>query len=489
MNSSNFYTFLALFSYETIAFDFLLAGIFVAILSAEKGSTERWRMLCVGVPILFATAISHHLTSWVAVLLLSSTALAALLRGNYQTARATAAIAAAAILAVGVWMTMAGTPVHGYLGPILALSLNQFIDFLWGSSNGRQLFVGADGAGQPIPYRLAAILSVVLISTGLVIGFFRALGLPGAAASPPGRRRRAAFLGTRDNAWAVVLTVSTFAYPLSIALRLTSGGWELGNRMSAFVFLGVGLVVAVGAVKVLITPDTGRVRVVIASLALGIFVAGGVIAELPPNLIAIPYRPAADGASIEPMGIGTAKWTRDWLGGGWRFASDRANRLLLATHGVQRIVTLEQDGAELGEVLFDEKYTNAARHTVRVGAPDFLLVDLRLTSGRPQFGYYFGPGEDPALHQGPPLLADLVKFDDFPNVGRVYDNGYEVIYDVRNLPEEEPRNVSASSGEARVDVVAPGSALTQRIDARAAPGSSGDARVNYDAGVLRHVAK
>ena len=94
------------------------------------------------------------------------------------------------------------------------------------------------------------------------------------------------------------------------------------------------------------------------------------------------------------MGIATAKWTRDWLGEGWRFASDRTNRLLLATYGVQRIVTLEQDGEELGNVMFDRCSPSRDRRSIRTTDANFLLVDLRLQRGSPLFGFYFYPGED-----------------------------------------------------------------------------------------------
>jgi hypothetical protein len=363
-------------------------------------------------------------------------------------------------------------------------------------------------------------MSVVLISAGLVIGFFRALGLPGPAPSGPGMGRSGFFLGMRNNAWAVVLTISSFAYPPSVALRLTSGGWELGNRMSAFVFLGVGLVVAVGAAKVLITPDPGRIRVAVVSVCLAIVLIGGVIAELPPDLVAQPYRPAADGTSIEPMGIATARWTRDWLGEGWRFASDRANRLLLATHGVQRIVTKEQDGVELGKVLFDATYSDEDKNLVRTGAPSFFLIDLRLPLRRPLWGYYFDAGEDAELHASLPLGLDLVKFDDSLKVGRVYDNGYELIYDVRNLIDEDPLNAPPpSNGDAKInsaatvgrtfrmgdqagdDAAVPGPAAPQGVDparnklpsridsSMANDGVHSRVRVNYDAGVLHHVTQ
>jgi hypothetical protein len=369
-----------------------------------------------------------------------------------MSARATAAIAAAAISSAIFWKWVSGGAVDAYVGNIFGRSWVDFYGFLSGSTAGRTLFVSESGEAQPVAYRVVAILGVLLTSAGLAVGFFRSLALPSVAASSARAGRREPFLGMRDNAWAIVLTLSSFLYPPSIVLRLTSGGWELGNRMSAFVFLGVSLVVAVGAAKALITPHAGRLRIVIVGLCLALMVAGGVIAERPPDLVAGRYRPAADGPSIEPMGIATAQLTRDWLGEDQRFASDRVNRLLLATYGVQRIVTYETDGAEPGQVLFDEVLSGDDMDIIRAAKPNFLLADLRLQGGRPLLGFYFDSGEERSLHKSAPLGVDLEKFDNVPNVGRIFDNGYEVIYDIRNLLEAAPLNPLHKEGSPENDL-------------------------------------
>ena len=454
MTGSNFYAFLVSYSYETIALDFLFVGLFLAVLVGRDRSTERWRIGAVSAPIFFAVAVSHHLTSWIGVLFLCAVALAALFRGDRAAALATAAVFGVAILSVGFWTLVSGNAADSYVDGIFSRSFGAFFSFLSGAHHGRALFTGADGVKQPVAYRIVGILTVLLTSTGLVVGFFRSLYLPrgGASshASSPKPGRTGMFLGMRDNPWAIVFTVSSFAFPPSILLRLTSGGWELGNRMAAFVYLGVSLVIAVGAATVLIGPHPSRVRAAVVGLFLSLMLAGGIIAGLPPDLVAPRYIPAADGTSIEPMGVAAARWTRRWLGEGWRFASDRSNRLLLATYAVQRIVTQEQDGEALGHVMFDRAYFGAEKKPARLSEEnmnalrragvDFLLVDLRLQSRRPLWGYYFDAGEDADLSKSPPLGVDLEKFDRFPRVGRIFDNGYEVIYDVRGLLEAQPMN-------------------------------------------------
>lgn len=514
MGNSNFYTFLSMYSYETIALNFLLAGILVATIIARRTPTNRWRIGWAGSPLLIALAVSHHLTSWVGAFLLTGAALSAMIRRGWQIASMTAVTACMAIVSIGVWKSISGGVVNTYLEGILGGAANVYVAFLKGTSAGRPLFVSASGTSQPMAYRVIAIASVLLISAGLVVGFFRSLGLR-AADSPSGASPSPNVLGMRNNPWAILLTLSAFGFPLSMALRLTGSGWEIGNRMSAFAFLGVGLVIAVGAAKVLIPPRPSRFRVAVLGVCMCVILAGGIIAELPPDLVATNYRSAADGSSVEAMGTATARWTRDWLGEGWRFGSDRTNRLLLATFGVQRVVTKSQDGEEIGESLFDRTLTSNDRNQFRVADVNFLLVDLRLAHSRPLFGFYFDSGEDDELHQAPPLTIDLLKFDSIPNVGRIFDNGYEVIYDVRNLDHAAPLNMvpDSSHDTGKIDS-APWKGRTfrqaRRVNFDAAspelvdprdgdPTSDGGASVaggvrnrpavNYDAGVLRHVAK
>jgi hypothetical protein len=493
VGNSNFYTFLAMFSYETIAINFFFAGIFTAVLIARKDRVEPWKLVCVGVPILVGLAVSHHLSSWVGAAVLCAAGVVTFVRGDRSTAYATAALSVLAILALILWRLVSGGVVDDYVGNIVGQSVDTFAGYLSGTRAGRTFFVSGSGETQPAAYRAAAILSVVLASAGLVVGFFRSLGLRGQlSAAVPNRGQ--VRLGMRDNAWAIVFTLSSFAFPLSIGLRLTGGGWELGNRMSAFAYLGVGLVVAVGVAEALLTPSQGRLRAGLLGLCLAVIIAGGVIASLPPDLVLRPYRPASDGASIEPMGIAAANWTREWLGEGWRFASDRVNRLLLGTYGVQRVVTELQDKVGLGNVLFDPTVSEEDYRSIRRANLDFLLVDLRLQHGRPRFGFYFQGGEDPGLHASAPLVPDLLKFDNISRVGRIFDNGYEVIYDVRNLLEVRPPSSLPALDEthSRIDAAAEvtkSHRYNEGVDSAVNAGGSGQAISANDKGALRHAPR
>jgi hypothetical protein len=58
-------------------------------------------------------------------------------------------------------------------------------------------------------------------------------------------------------------------------------------------------------------------------------------------------------------------------------------------------------------------------------------VDLRLTTGRAVLGEYYQSWERSGGHPPPPNF--MLKFDREPNVGRIFDNGFIVIYDLRRL--------------------------------------------------------
>lgn len=60
-----------------------------------------------------------------------------------------------------------------------------------------------------------------------------------------------------------------------------------------------------------------------------------------------------------------------------------------------------------------------------------MLVDMRLSTSPPVLGYYFEPWE---RNDGTPLSPKaLLKFDQINGVGRIYDNGWMKIYDIRGL--------------------------------------------------------
>ena len=56
---------------------------------------------------------------------------------------------------------------------------------------------------------------------------------------------------------------------------------------------------------------------------------------------------------------------------------------------------------------------------------------LRIPTALPGVGGYFDGGDRDRDYHSPPMAGSLMKFDAQPLVGKVFDDGYVFIYDLR----------------------------------------------------------
>jgi hypothetical protein len=436
MGCSTFVMFEAMFSYESLGI--VLCMLAFAVEAASRDLVGRPRLKAVGlIALLLASiAVTHHLSAAYAAIYFGALAIfESLRRGSPRSeARIAAGLAILAVAFPLLWMEVRGTHLASYLGPMVETGVETLLGKLKGILIAHpSVATDAPAPAQPFGIRLTTLLGVLLLALGLATGFFRSLAM----AAPSGGR--AGWRPIRDvlrRRWRdsriVFLTVAAFGFPVSVAFRLTTRGWEIGNRMGTLAFFGVGLVVAVSIVHFWQGRAPRGWRRIAPVLALAIIVLGGVTtASLDP--IHGRYRVAADGQSVEPMGIETALWTKAWLGAGNRFTSDRSNRLLLAGYGRQDVRLRIVEGVETARVFTAEKPWLDEFYALTRSDIDFLLVDLRLSAAPPVLGFYFDPSE--AWNGKPLSAAALLKFNDVDGITRVYDNGFIVIYDVRGLHE------------------------------------------------------
>ena len=279
--------------------------------------------------------------------------------------------------------------------------------------------------------RLTTLVAILLLALGLATGFFRSLAMAARGDARAGWRSIQDILKRRwRDSRIMLLALLAFGFPVSVAFRLTIAGWEIGNRMGTYVFIAVGLVVAVSIVHFWEGRTPYGWRRVGPAVALAVIVLGGVTsATLEP--LRGRYKVAADQQSIESMGIETALWTKEWLKAGNRFTADRINRLLLAGYGRQDARVNIVEGVVAARIFDGEKLAPDDLYALARSDIDFLLVDLRLTTAPPVLGFYFEPWQAP--ERMPLSGAALLKFNDIKGVTRIYDNGWIVIYDVRGL--------------------------------------------------------
>ncbi len=431
--NSGFILFDNQFAYESLAVVLFAFALLATALFEDERSSKPVVMLGLVVPFFAALAVTHHMSAYFSAVFMLLLALLGWLGSERGTRRFSLSFfAAMALLLPIVWSWVQGNPSAGYLGPIVEKGSHELASFVSGASKARKLFVLPSGLQTPIWLRTISVVSLLLIVLGLSTGFMRSLAM-----AVEGRSGWPALLECLrlrwKRRWIVLLALISTGFPISVGFRLTSAGWEIGNRMGPFVFLGVGFVVAVSIVQFWQTDQARWWPALGVGIALTLIFVGGIITGWGVPAQRTPYAVSADASSVEPMGIDAALWTRQWLGQGNRFASDRVNQLLLATYGRQDIVTQLVEAVSTSSIFFAPTLPGDGLYAIRQGRIDYLLADLRLTAALPAVGHYYDQDEFPDGVPTPPEASSLVKFDAIRSVNRVFDNGSIVIFDVRRL--------------------------------------------------------
>jgi hypothetical protein len=453
MTNSNFVLFNGQFAYETMA---LPLATLMLLLAARRSDASRADRIghTVGYLIILAAVIAtHHLTSyafagflllWTAIdsnrrlnLNLDS-ALVELVRwyGGESTNRqlldkiseqvskvrknwrqsldtpthaSPVMLALVAFAASWAWSTfVADNIVVDYVSPHFRAAMSELARVIGNEAGaGRQLFQSSSGQVAPLWERATGVAAAGLTLLGMPWGLLVIW-----------RRHR-------ENALVLMLAGVSLGYILSIVLRLTSSGWETGNRLSEFVFLGVGFVLAMGITEHWLSERRTWRRTALLTVTLSIIFLGGVIAGFPPSWrLPGPYIPNATTRSIEHQGISAAEWARVFLGPDNRIGADRTNELLMGSYGGQYIVDSLNGGGDVEWFLFAPTIEGAEMDSIQQGRVRYLVVDNRLRV-LPELAQRYFP--DATTGEA------LDKFAGMPNVSRVFDSGDILIYDLKEI--------------------------------------------------------
>lgn len=446
MGNSNFLFFGSQYAYETLSLPLATSILFIVIIRDQFKQYRLLKLLILTAPILATIAITHHLTAYALIGLLSVIMVTTLI--IERRLRKWLPIGVVIALAVGLvmaWTTVTGDAASEYLGPVLTGGVSEFIALIMGDQSGRQLFQGEAGQVSPIWERVVGVLSIVAILVVLPIGLLQVwrsrirrhnhaqdVQLIQSNSSQTWSRYRI-------NAVAVAFAIVVFIYPVMLGFRFTSAGWELANRSSEFVFWALGYIIGIGALAI---GAFQRFRIPARVWTFGFVVwatiifLGGSIAGWPPwARLPGTYLVSADTRSVEAQGIAAARWAGQHLDPQDRIAADRVNTLLLATYGQLLPVTHQYDGIYLSPIFVSEQIGFVERQLMQLVSLDYVLVDDRLSTALPRVGVYFEAGEPNANEYVVPLaLSALTKFDGFPQVSRLFDDGHIRFYDISELP-------------------------------------------------------
>jgi hypothetical protein len=418
MLNPHFLIFDAVFSYESLALPLAACMLFILARfeTADKG--YRWvKFTAFGV--LMAVTITHHMTDYFLDGFLILWAAVTLFRASLHSMR----INLIAIALFGVLLSLSyaflfqGNPVRDYLSQYFGITFHELEHIIAGISTPRKLFVSGT-SHAPIWDELLMLSSVGLVSFGLPFGLL------------------ILWQHYRRHTLAVTLGIASLLYPLSQAFRFTNFGAEITDRAAAFLFLPVAFLLTLFIAHFWPTRMRSWRVTSLITCALTIVFLGGVLIESGPSWSSFtgPYLVGADSRSITPEGIQTASWALSFLGPDNQVGADRVNQFLMLAYGDQRIVASTNTGVDISSVFFSPRFGPQEAATLRQAHIRYLVVDLRLSTSVPFYGFYFDDGEPGAFAYVRPISrADLTKFKAVPQLNRIYDSGDIVIYEVRAL--------------------------------------------------------
>ena len=433
MGNPSFVLFDQQFAYESLAFPLFCGCLFLSCgINRPHSSCIETSMITIALLILIlGLTVTHHLTSYICACYLIAFLLCDYIMGRREQWLSALFIGFSVIACPILWSRLSGAPTQSYLGASLLLASADIFNLLSGEVRLRGFFASTVGPPTPFALKLGGIVGTALVAIGLATGYFRAIqrGIGSALSLNPIILVKRLSSKRVISSALVVLAGSALLFPVTVALRLTPYGWEIGNRLGPFVFVGVAIVLGVAVRYFWQINPSAFVTVGLASAVVTI-IFSGMVAGWGVDALRGPYQVSADALSIERMGITASKWTATRLGTGNRFGSDRVNQILLAGYGKQISLTSLSDSIEISRLFINDGWSAEAAHMVSKAQLDFILVDLRLTGGRPKFGYFDNATIDPRQKL---QARSLLKFNGINGVSRIYDNGYIIIYDMRSL--------------------------------------------------------
>jgi hypothetical protein len=451
--SANFLYWSAQFSYESLALPLVVIALYaVARREAGRERAERVGLTIVALLLIVSVVVTHHISSYflaaslVAWAVLSSPARTAVFGwverrlgglsatrlgqriqplGRRLIGRAAwpapaqgaatggpGGLAVFAVVAVLLWLVYVASLTLTYLSPLFSKALLSLTQMIAGEESGRALFQPSTG-GYVAPNweRVVGLGAVVLCLLGLPFGLREVW------------RRRL------HHPFVLLLAGAAVAYFAMLGLRLNSAAWEISNRSGDFLFIGLALVLAMARFPV--WPVVRRLLRPLLTGAVVVILSGGVIAGWPPQLrLAQVYQVVAGGQRLDPAGLAAAKWARAELGPHRRIAAEAADAIYLLAYGDQNVQTGRQYSIQsVFEATVLQKWQVNVLQNKQV---EYLAVNRRLISNDTMSGIFFDHGGQwplPANELLPPEV--YAKFNDQPLVGRIYDSGDLVIYDVR----------------------------------------------------------
>jgi hypothetical protein len=394
----------AQFAYESLALPLVTVALMALLRWGRAGdlvARRRWGALVVA--LAAAVIVTHHVSSYFLVLFLVGLCLVHV----FLHARRSApwVLTAVVVLLAAAWLTFVAGRTVGYLSPVITSALRNVIDTISHETPTRTLFANQGGVEQTdLGERIIAVIGILALAVGVLGGL-----------TISWRRLSARPL-------MLLLVICAILYIATLPLRFVPAAWETASRAGEFLFIGVGVTVAIGTNWLLDRGGSNRVRRRVAVAAgVTLVFASGVIAGWPGNeLVAFPRRVVADGRTLNPPQAVAATWSGLMLGPHERVFAQGADARFFNNNA-------HQTGFEGTATLNSPTLTPTVRAALRANRITLVAADRRSISSDLLVGFFFDIGS--------PALTPAKQADKFstPATDRVFDSGDIVIYGVRGL--------------------------------------------------------
>lgn len=411
MTNPNFMYFNAGFAYESVGLPAAMLVVLTLLHRQELPSTAQARFSAAALLLAALVVVTHHLTSYaLSTFLLAWAASAWWLGRRGHQEKGPGVIALVTLTASIIWLVMVGDPVFKYLSARLQATAAEIAGVLSGQpGTGRELFQSSTGYMAPTWERLLGIAPVPFILASLPVGVLFV------------------WLRYRNQSVPLVFAAAGLFYPIALALRFTSQGWEFGNRSSEFIFIGIGFAIAL-AMALLLRSGQPRLWAVLSTLAVTLMFGGGVVEGFPPawRMPALQGQ-GADLSPADTEAIEAAKWTYRALGPQNQVGAESVLMMLLGSYGRQEVQTTLSGGVDADWIIHAQRVGPNQISLLRLGQVEYLAIDRR-------------PGGDwrrrSVYYPGVPRDLAIAKFDELKLVSRIFDSGNTRIYDVRELADK-----------------------------------------------------
>ncbi len=428
MCNSHFIIFDAQFAYESLALATSLSLLYTLLLRSYVRGGQRYGLDLLVALFLWSLVATHHATSYITAIFLMLWAVVQALH-TWRVGGKTPGLFWVAIFAIVtnvIWLLSVSRITIGYLAPHLEGAVSSVLGMIAGENSGRELFKSSSGIQTPLLEKIVGLATPMLMAMALPIGLWTF------------------WKQERHSSTAWVMAMGACLFPITTALRLTGGGWEISARAAVFVALPLSYIVGIG----IITPRlpwfmarwerlAGYILYRIFPFFMAVVYCGGIITGWSPwARMPWPYMVGADTRSVEPHGLAAAAWANDKLGRNNRMAADRINTTLMGTYGGQRMITHLIDHVVVSGIFLASRLGPEEYKAIREGRIQYLTVDMRVSHSLALDGYYYESWEQMvATYHGPPRASLLRKFDVIPQINTVFDSGDIRIYDIRALQE------------------------------------------------------